>query len=230
MKVIARFAFICAFLALAAPSYPGKSAEQAQFERFGPAYRLVFFAILEGLFLDGAKDEEVQRVLMKRSDEHGYEHFIYGCPICTAVFLAFEAYRARPEFWMYKPITQPDHQFEHSTFGHGFTQDVRDGLNSEDVKVRLQTLHGLVSTWIDRRMAAMDLTEEEEQTLREQIEAGRKQGEKALAQHKKDPERMKSYAPGYAGLYGCAMCNAVCRIAFEEILEEGAPEAADAQN
>ena len=123
---------------------------------------------------------------------------------------------------MYKPITQPDHQFEHSTFGHGFTQDVRDGLNSEDVKVRLQTLHGLVSTWIDRRMAAMDLTEEEEQTLREQMEAGRKQGEKALASHKKDPERMKSYAPGYAGLYGCAMCNAVCRIAF--------PEAADAQN
>ena len=223
MKKIAGYAISSALLAATAPPSAGADDQRASFEIFGPAHQFVFFATLEGLYQDGAAHDEVKRVLMKRSDEHGYEHFIYGCPICTSVFLAFELYAARPDFDMYKLCDQP-HRKDNWTFGNGFTRDVRDGLSSEDVRVRLQTLHGLVSTWIDRRMAAMSLTEEEEQTLREQIEAGRKQGEKALAKHKEDPERTRRYAPGYAELYGCALCNAACRIDFEEILTE------DAQN
>ena len=222
MKSMTSTVVLCALLILAVPSSPVQSDQPAGFERFGPAYQFVFFATLEGLYQDGVMQGEVKRVLMKRSEEHGYEHFIYGCPICTAVYLAFETYAARPKFWMYKPNSEADHQVDHWTFGHGLSQEVRDALRSDDVKLRLQTLHGLVSKWIDRRMAAMNLTEEKRLALHEQIEAGRKEGEKALARHKQDSKSTKRYAPGYAGLYGCALCNAACRIDFEEILQEGA--------
>ena len=222
MKSMTSTGALCALLVLAVPSSPIQNAQPADFERFGPAYQFVFFATLEGLYQDGVMQGDVKRVLMKRSEEHGYEHFIYGCPICTAVYLACETYMSRPKFGMYKPITQPDHQVTHWTFGHGLSQDMRDGLSSGDVKVRLQTLHGLVLTWIDRRIVAMSLTEEKKLALHEQIEAGRKEGEKALARHKQDPKSMKWYAPGYADLYGCALCNAACRIDFEEILQEDA--------
>ena len=206
------------------PLLAEEEAPSTRFDRFGQAYQFVFFSVLEGLYKEGATQDDVQRVLMKRSEEHGYEHFIYGCPICTSVLLAFELYRERPLFWMYKPIRQPDYQKEHATFGTGFSEEVQHGLNSDKVVIRLETLHHLVSKWIDDRMSAMNLLKEQRETLQKQIEEGRKQGMKTLAQHKKDPASMKRYAPGYAAFEGCALCNAACRIDFDRILEQGGAE------
>lgn len=228
MKTIA--CSISLVLFILTPLLAEKKAPSTRFGRFGQAYQFVFFSVLEGLYKEGATQNDVQRVLMKRSEEHGYEHFIYGCSICTPVFLAFELYRERPSFWMYKPIRQPDPQVEHATFGDGFSEEVQHGLNSDKVVVRLETLHHLVSKWIDYRMTTMNLSKEQQEALQKQIEEGRKQGMKALAQHKKDPERMRRYAPGYAAFEECALCNAACRIDFDRILEKDGAEQGAAAN
>ena len=217
MKTIAG-AVSCSLLLLAAQA-PAADDRRAGFERFGPAYQFVFFSVLEGLYQDGATQADVDRVLMRRSPEHGLEHFIYSCPICTAVQLAIELYGQRPDYSMYKAQSHPDHAFDHTTFGAGFAHDVLNGLNSDDVTLRLRTVHGLVTEWIERRMTAMNLTAPQRKTLLDEIAIGRKRGMIALDKFKKDPARLQRRAPGYATFKGCALCNAACQIDFADILE-----------
>ena len=200
---------------------PASSVED---KRFGPTYQFVFFSVLEGLYREGATQTDVQRVLMKRSAEHGYEHFIYGCPICTPVLLAFQLYEKRPAFGMYKPISPTDHKHFNATFGTGFSEPIQRGLHSDQAAVRLETLHHLIAKWTNDRMAAMDLPQAQREALQKQLEEGRKQGMKTLETHKKDPARMKWYAPGYADLEECALCNAACRIDFDGLPERSRAE------
>lgn len=188
------------------PLLAENNPQSKRFEHFGTAYQFVFYAVLEGLYQDGATQEQVDQILMKQTDEHGYEHFVYSCPICTSVQLACELYSKRPTFRMYKPDEQ-SHQITHATFGAGFSEQVKRGLYADDVSIRLETLHDLIAKWTSDRMARMNLSKTQRQDLIEAIAVGREQGIRALAQFKQDPAQLKRYAPGYTTLQECVMCN-----------------------
>lgn len=181
---------------------------QEKFDTFGYAYQFVFFSVLEGLYRDGASLEDARQILMKKDKDHGYEHFIYSCPICTSTLLAVKLYANKPEFEGYK--------FRNNdTFGPGFSQEVHRGLYSQDVRDRLLTIHQLVSRWIKERMNSMKLTEEERTSLKRAFLDGRDQGMKALESFKNRPEIMKQYAPGYINQNECAICNAASFMDFK---------------
>jgi hypothetical protein len=200
--------FSCVSLLQAEPQIPiPTDSEKEKFTAFGYAYQFVFFSVFEGLYRDGASHADVERILMKQSPEHGYEHFIYSCEICTSTLLAVQAYAKRPQFTMYKMSNG-------NTFGPGLSKEIQDGLNSDDVKVRLKTIHGLVSKWIKERMDQMHLSDDEKTSLKRAFEDGREQGIKALENFKRNPDLMKAYAPGYSDLKECAICNAASFMDF----------------
>ena len=67
--------------------------------------RMIFYAVLEGLYEDGVSNEAVDIVLLKDPTSGSYAHFVYGCPICAPTIDAFRMYRARPQFYSRKGIT-----------------------------------------------------------------------------------------------------------------------------
>ncbi len=189
--------------------YAQQAEQTDKFTAFGEAYQFVFYSVVEGLYRDGANQTDVERILLKQGDDQWYDHFIYSCEICTSVLLAVQLYNKRPALSMYK-----GHPTSHA-FGDGFSSAATQGLRADDVKVRLTTIHGLVARWIDERMDRMHLPEEERVSLRRAFEDGRQQGMRALQGFQKDPELLRRYAPGYAGLDECAICNAANHMDFQ---------------
>src|SRR5688572_32689605 len=65
-----------------------------------PACRLVFHAVLQGLYEDGVDDEVVNNIVPadKKGSEKMRRSFVLGCPLCQPAFEAFAAYQARPKF------------------------------------------------------------------------------------------------------------------------------------
>lgn len=209
MTRIVKGLLIASIVLFAAGSvYAQDAPGQETFTRYGEAYQFVFFSVLEGLYQDGASQADVERILMKQGDEYGYEHFIYSCEICTATLLAFQLYKDRPAHNMYKGPNP------NRAFGQGLSAEIQAGLNSDDVKIRLETIHGLVSDWINGRMNSMNPSDAKRASLRRAFEEGRRQGMKALEIFKKSPELIKAYAPGYADLNECAICNAAANMDF----------------
>ena len=70
------------------------------------------------------------------------------------------------------------------------------GLASDDVKVRLTTIHALVSRWIEERFDRMHLPEEEREIYRRAFEDGREQGMRALQSFQKNPGSHEGLRPG----------------------------------
>jgi len=203
---------ICATLLLAGQKQEDGSAKT--YEDFGAAHQMIFFSVLEGLYEDGVTTDEVHRILMKRP-EHGYEHFIYSCPLCTAAFQAFEVYLNRPDWSMYKASgIKTHHRPYNATFGEGLSEDARQGLASGDTAVRIKTIFDMVRNWVTRRMSKMNLNTDEKNTIMEEIRDGRLKGMKALEGFRKKPESMKVFAPGYVNLREYAICNASSNMKF----------------
>lgn len=190
----------------------GRGQEDVRMDYFGEAYQLVYFGVLEGLFQDGVKSREVDLILKQNEGGVAYEHFIYACPICMATMHALEFYRKRPRFYGIKDHSPPA---KFRTFGPGLSKEIRVNLAHEDVKVRLATIHELVGGWVNARLEASDLTEEERDNLQVQLEAGRKRGMKMLESYKnKGTETLATFAPGYGELKECAVCNAALQMDF----------------
>src|SRR4051812_4563945 len=65
-----------------------------------PACRLVFFAVLQGLYEDGVGDDVVNSVVPpgKKGREKMRHSFVLDCPLCQPAYEAFCAYQARPRF------------------------------------------------------------------------------------------------------------------------------------
>lgn len=136
--------------------------------------QLVFFAVLEGLYQDGFPNDLVDRVLDRRDGaEFHYEtNFVVTCKLCGPVFEAFRLYRERPNFVGVKG--------EANTFGTGPAAEVIAALRSEDAKTRRGAVQQLVTTWIERRLAAMKLTDEERMKIDWDFQVFRKEGMSAL--------------------------------------------------
>ena len=153
----------------------------------GEKHNMIFFAVLEGLYRDGASNDAVDAIL--RKTEKGYVHFVYGCPICTPTLDALLVYRARAKF-------TPKKNLYGDTLGPGLTDATAKRLQSEDPKERLDVVHGLIAKWVRARLRLMRLTEQEQRHWQQLLEEGRKRGMSALGGD-----------PSFVGSKRCAVCD-----------------------
>ncbi|TAH39761.1 MAG: hypothetical protein EYC70_02945 [Planctomycetota bacterium] len=157
--------------------------------------RTIFFAVLEGLYADGADNDTVD-VILRLDPRNGYpELFVYACPICMPAYDAFRVYRQRAEFFNRKSRTD--------TFGAGLPADVRAQFTAPDRDTRWKALNVLVEGYVQERLAGMRLTEAEQREWRQRMEEGRKKGMSYLIQYQGEQ-------PGvlYPGMKACALCDA----------------------
>jgi hypothetical protein len=159
---------------------------------FDEFHRLVYFAVLEGLYTDGVPDDVVEALMIE--EEGTPALFVYACPICNPALDAFITYRARPVWTHYKGL--------HDTFGRGFPEPSRARALDASKSVRLELLNGMIQGWIARRLESMRLTPDELARWKEGFEVRRKKGMSYLARYQGEgPTR-------YAGMKGCAVCDA----------------------
>ena len=155
----------------------------------------IFFAVLEGLYLDGVPNEAVDILL---ATENGWPaHFVKGCPICMPAIDALSVYRARPPF-ANKAFTD--------TFGAGLTEEQLGELRSPDRMRRLNTVTTLVERWIERRLRARRLTEAERAAWQNAMEERRKKGMAILARERRRAQDLDQAAPALE-MQRCAFCD-----------------------
>ncbi len=174
------------------PGNQTPDSKQASHEDFN---ELIFFAVLEGLYRDGVANDDVDIVLKKVKNDQGlegYVHFIYGCPICIPAINAFRCYRTRPIFEGYK--------LESDTFGSGLAEAERNGLRSDDVEVRLDSLQTLIDRWVRQRLDTKRL-DQEERRYYEQGLAGRREKAMAILESQRDT------GSSVFGGSDCAICD-----------------------
>ena len=155
----------------------------------------IFFAVFEGLYLDGVSNEAVDAIIA-RDPDHGYTaNFVWGCPICMPAYEAFRAYRARPRFESKK--TGGD------TFGPGLDPAVLASMTAGDVPSRQKAIMDLVQRWLARRLEAMRLTEPEREEWRVAMAERRKKGNAIL-------EGLRESNPkgSYTQMKSCPFCDA----------------------
>ena len=136
--------------------------------RVGP---LVFFAVLEGLYRDGVKDDDVDLIIPPGESgkpKFDQENFVYACPLCHPAFEAFRLYRQREFLYGFKA--------QINTLGPGLDQAVRTRLHSPNADERRQAIEGLISRWVSQRLEMMRLAAAEREAITREMEQGRKQG------------------------------------------------------
>ena len=189
-------------LALLVVGWISARAQMVEHGHFDEGTRFIFYSVLEGCYDDGLTNAEVDQILLKK-DHQCYYHFIYACPICTPTIWALQAYRQRPDaFYSIKGGRG-------ATFGPGLSPAQHAQLFSDDPRVRLGLINGLVKDWIARRMLAMRLNDSERAKLLADLEDKRDQGMQDLKSFKKDPgpNGVSYFAPAYLDLDECAVCN-----------------------
>ena len=161
-----------------------------------PACRLVFHAVLEGLYEDGVTDDIVNSIVPpdKSGCEKMRRSFVLGCPLCQPTFEAFCAYQARPKF---------SDGGTKSTFGKGLPNDLKASLLSDTLSTRLIALRQPVHHWVETRLRSMKLSEEERNKWWVDLLARSSQGTATLAELKKSD----SWYKGWSGYWGCAACK-----------------------
>lgn len=163
-----------------------------------PVCRMVFFAVLEGLYEDGVPDDVVDSVVPRQpkdGDNPVKTSFVFQCPLCHPVYEAFTLYQKRPPF--------SGGGARRDTFGKGIESDLRTALLSRVARTRLGALKVLVQRWVERRLTAMRLSEAEKQEWAKNLAARSGQGKGELS-------KLITTDPNYRGwsiYWGCAACN-----------------------
>ena len=160
-----------------------------------PACRLVFFAVLQGLYEDGVSDEVVNNIVPpdKKGREKMRHSFVLDCPLCQPTYEAFCVYQSRPRF------TDDN---KSSSFGKGLPEKTVKGLLSKKVSTRLITLRGPIKRWVESRLVSMKLDTEERKKWWDDISARAGQGTGTLrGLMGKDP-----WYKDWSGYWGCAAC------------------------
>lgn len=164
--------------------------------------REIFFAVLEGLYVDGVSSEAVDALL---AAEDGQPlHFVPGCPICMPAVDALRVYRARVPFSSKKELRD--------TFGPGLSEAETAALASSDRRERLATIGGLVERWIARRLEAGRPTPEERAAWEADLRFRREQGMAMLQGAQRNARALGQDSPALE-LERCAFCdgaNAAC--------------------
>ena len=177
------------------PAQPKAGAAKVTDWKADPACRLVFHAVLEGLYEDGVTDDVVNNLVPpdKQGREKMRHSFVLDCPLCQPAFEAFCVYQSRPKF---------SDGSKASTFGKGLPEAVKKGLLSDTLSTRLITLRGPIRGWVEARLRSLKLTAEERQKWWKDINERAGQGTATLNAHKQaDP-----WYKNWSGYWGCAAC------------------------
>lgn len=160
-----------------------------------PACKLVFFAVLQGLYEDGVGDDVVNSIVPadKKGAEKMRHSFVLDCPLCLPAYEAFCAYQARPRFFG---------EDKPAALGKGLPEEVVTGLLSKNLAGRLITLRGPIKKWVEARLVSMKLSESERQKWWLEIAARSGQGKTTLNALKAKDEWYKNWS----GYWGCAAC------------------------
>jgi hypothetical protein len=158
-----------------------------------PSDSTLFLAVLEGLYLDGVPNDVVDAVLETDAESGFPRLFVQGCPICMPAHSAFRVYRART------PLHYKDGS---DTFGRDFPEELRRTLTSGALADRHAAIQALIERWVDVRMRALQLDEDERKEWREDLEQRRKKGMSML-----DDLRQRFPKSAYAGQKACAFCD-----------------------
>jgi hypothetical protein len=191
-------------------SLSGLADRQRPVERIGlvdafSCQQLVFFAVLEGLYVDGVSTKDVDLILAvdpSTNQPRPEEHFVRACPLCMPAFDAFQLYRTRPRFFERKNNSD--------TFGIGLDPIVQRKLHNDKRADQLEAIQGLIDKWVRRRLDAMRLSKEERADWAQAIEEGRKQGMERLRQ-----DQANGGLGQYWGWKRCAICDGTagaCRL------------------
>src|SRR6185369_275861 len=103
-----------------------------------PVGQLVFFSVLEGLYVDGVSNEDVDRILAvdELKQPNLREHFVINacascsCPICHPAAEALLTYRGRPA--LIQQIGAGPQKSD--TFGKGLEKELSKQLTSDQKK------------------------------------------------------------------------------------------------
>jgi hypothetical protein len=180
----------------AGPAPPRAAPAKVTDWKADPACRLVFHAVLQGLYEDGVTDDVVNNIVPpdKQGREKMRRSFVLDCPLCQPAFEAFCVYQSRPKF---------SDGSKASTFGKGLPEAVQKGLLSDSLPTRLTTLRGPIRNWVEARLRSMKLTAAERRKWWDDIAARSLQGAATLrAQKAADP-----WYKDWSGYWGCAACG-----------------------
>ena len=170
------------------------------------AERLIFFAVLEGAFETGIRDDAVDAILEQDGDGR-YRFFVYACPICHPALNALRTYRQRPEFHGSK--------VRRRAFGFGLSEEERAQLLSPEFEVRHAAIRARIERWVEAYVEKLRLTEEEHERLELDMEDLRKRGMEFLRSYR----RSDSWYAVDEGMESCAFCDGAVD-AFERPLPE----------
>jgi hypothetical protein len=157
-------------------------------------HQMVFFAVLEGLYEDGASNAFVDRVLAIDPATEQPQHFVPGCPLCGPAQDAFRAYRARPKFYGVKDDTD--------TFGHGVSETWKKGIADASQKRRLDTLMQMVQSYTRRRLDKFRLNEKVRSRWIRDLKERAKKGTTIMRVWQEGKQ-----AGAFSGMKSCGVCE-----------------------
>ena len=161
-----------------------------------PLRQLIFFAILEGLYLDGISSEVAAAFAQIQEDTKLPAHFVYSCPLCMPTFDALRLYLTRPSFYSNK--------LQANTFGAGLSSQQNHMVLEGNRQDLMKVLETLVSRWIGQRLDSLDLSPQERLDIKMKIGMMRKKGMSALHSFQ-EAGGVKSQH--YADWEDCAVCE-----------------------
>jgi hypothetical protein len=158
-----------------------------------PVCKMVFFAVLEGLYEDGVSNEAVDNIVGRTKDgKVEIRHtFVFQCPLCHPVYEAFRLYQQRPAF-----------RDKGDSFGKGIDPKLETNIRSTALRTRQGALQTLVHRWVERRLSGMGLSDEQRKDWARRLEERSNQGNALLS-------KLQGTDPWYGGWgYGfCAACR-----------------------
>lgn len=160
--------------------------------------RFLFFAVLEGLYLDGVQQNVARRVLSETENDVGL--FVPSCPICMPVRDAFSVYAQGPRLmsWL-KGRTSPPRPEDPLGFGAGLDgKEIEKFLDSERT-VRAKALLGLVDRYCRDYEERLRLSPEERDRLKRLLAEGRKLGMLQLQGRPEFKDDFGEYCPACDG-------------------------------
>jgi hypothetical protein len=201
------FFTLCSFLVLLSLS----SARSLQSEnpedetKYHREFRLIFFAVLEGLYEDGVAGEALELIIpdergMMIDDAPEKTNFVYACPICTPTFDALRLYKSRSPFYAQKST-------KFNTFGLGVSDEVMKELRGTPQQ-RRNAIEKLINKWIQKRLNNTKLTDCEREQIEKNLSSMRKKGEKMLKLFQSE-KNYDSFRKHYENWKKCAACSGV---------------------
>src|SRR5205085_530129 len=117
------------------PAAPKKALKPPPDWKADPVCKMVFFAVLEGLYEEGVSSDAVDSVVGKSKDGKTEikQTFVFECPLCHPVYEAFRAYQQRPLF-----------RDKGNAFGKGLDEKLETQLRDKNRLTRQGALQTLV--------------------------------------------------------------------------------------